>query len=75
MENIKTIDEFVKIIDQLVWEKDISYFDAVLEYADKNNIEIEVLASLIKRSAFLKSKIYNDAAELNMVEKVNKLPK
>jgi predicted aldo/keto reductase-like oxidoreductase len=52
----------------------IPYIDAVIEYAEKNEVEIEVVGEIIRRSPVLKAKIHDEAEELNMIERQAKLP-
>lgn len=52
----------------------VPYIDAVVEYATKNELEIEVVGEIIKKSPLLKAKIYREAEELNMIEKLVRLP-
>lgn len=53
---------------------DVSYIDALVFYAQKHDIEIELLGEMIRRSSILKSKVRDDAEKLNMVEVSHKLP-
>jgi predicted aldo/keto reductase-like oxidoreductase len=55
-------------------EAGVPYIDAVVEYATKNELEIEVVGEIIKKSPLLKAKIYREAEELNMIEKLVRLP-
>ena len=57
-----------------VISKGVPYIDAVIDYADLHNLEVEVIGEIIKRSPVLKAKIYREAEELNMVEKLVRLP-
>lgn len=52
----------------------IPYIDAVIEYAEKNEVEIEVVGEIIRRSPVLKAKIHSEAEELNMMERTARLP-
>ncbi|MDA8866198.1 late promoter transcription accessory protein [Porticoccaceae bacterium] len=52
----------------------VPYIDAVVEYAEKNSLEIEVVGEIVRKSPLLKAKIYREAEELNMVEKLVRLP-
>ena len=52
----------------------VPYIDAVVEYAEKNGLEIEVVGEIIRKSPLLKANIYREAEELNMVEKLVRLP-
>jgi hypothetical protein len=68
------VSEFVKEIDKIASNGSISYFDAVIDYCEKNNIEMETAASIIKQSTLLKSKIQIEAENLNMIRKSARLP-
>lgn len=64
---------FSMIIEQVVKDKRISYFDAVLWYCEQNEIEIETGAKLI--NTIIKKKIEAEASEMNVLkEKIAKLP-
>ena len=52
----------------------VPFIDAIVAYAEEEGLEIEVLGELIRRSPVLKSKVYDEAIELNMVEKIARLP-
>ncbi len=54
--------------------KGVPYIDAVIYYAEKYGLEVEVVGEIIRRSPVLKAKIYKEAEELNMVEKLTRLP-
>jgi Phage late-transcription coactivator len=71
---LKTPSEFMIEIDILATEKRISYLDAVILYCEQNQIEIETAASLIRGSTKMKSKIQDDAEELNYLPKTRRLP-
>jgi hypothetical protein len=45
----------------------IPYIEALVEYSEKNNIEIEVVASVVKKSAVLREKVKSEAINLRMV--------
>ena len=61
------ITDFSLRIEDLVWEKDISYMEAILLYCENTGFEIEVAAKLI--SSALRSKIKMEAEELNFLPK------
>ena len=56
-------------IEEIVYMKDISYMDAIIEYCEQNEVEIEVAASLISNN--LKSKIQLEAEDLHYLKKSN----
>ena len=74
MANKEEITNFSLLIEELVWEKDISYMDAVILYCENTGFELETAAKLI--SGTLKSKIKIEAEELNFLPRSNtaKLP-
>lgn len=72
--SVKSVQEFIKEIDKLVIDHSIDYIDAVVYYCEKNGIEIETAASLIKSSSKIKAKIQCAAEEKNYLPKTAKLP-
>jgi len=74
MPNKDEITEFSLKIEELVWEKDVSYMDAIILYCEQTGFEIELAAKLI--SGVLKSKIKMEAEALHFIPKSNtaKLP-
>ena len=52
----------------------VPYIDSVIDYADRNQLEVEVIGEIIRRSPVLKAEIYKEAEELNMVERLVRLP-
>ena len=65
---IKTTSQFALEIEMVVKEKKIDYLDAVMYYVEKNNIEVETAASLIKSSQILKGKIAAEAEQLRLLK-------
>jgi hypothetical protein len=47
----------------------VPYIDAIVEYSERNNLEIESVAAVIKKSSILKEKIRTEAVKLRMVQK------
>ena len=73
IKSVKNAEKFAKDIQELVREKRLSYLDAVIYYCDLKGIEVESVASLIKGNPCIKSKIQEDAEELNFLPKSCKL--
>jgi len=71
---IKSADTFYDDIEDLVWQHDINYIDAVVLYCEINNLEIESVVSLVRKNENLKSKISLDAEVLHFLPKVQRLP-
>jgi predicted metallopeptidase len=74
MNSILKIQNVCEKIEGIVIKYNISYIDAVVMYCEKNNIEIESLAKLIKSNSMLKSKLQSEAESLNYLPKSNTLP-
>lgn len=71
---VKSSSEFLHNIDIIVKEKNLEYIDAVIYYCEKNNIELETAASVIRNSSYMKYNIQIEAENLNFLPKSAKLP-
>jgi len=45
----------------------VSYIDALVEYARINDLEIETVADIVKKSSILKEKVRSEAVEARLV--------
>jgi hypothetical protein len=72
--NIKSASDFVIEIEMIVKDKNCEYMDAIVIYCERNNIEVETAADLIKHNSVLKAKLQYEAELLNMMKKTNRLP-
>ena len=59
-------------IEQIVKDTELSYMEAVLDYAKNSEIEPEAMAKMLNQS--IKDKIEVEAQDLNMLKKSAKLP-
>ena len=59
-------------IEEIVKEKELSYMDAVLHYAQKSELEPEAMAKMLNQS--IKDKIEVEAQSLNMLKRTAKFP-
>jgi len=66
--NIRTPTQFVAEVEKIVKEKRMTYLDACLDYARTANVEVETIASLIKGSQVLKSKVQADAEDQKLLK-------
>jgi Phage late-transcription coactivator len=66
------IREFSILIEELAVQLKCSRMDAILHHCQESGLEIEVASTLI--SSALKSKIKEEAQELNLIKKTSKLP-
>ena len=67
-------DIFYNEIDSLVKKFNLTYIDAVTYYCEKNGIEIEIAASLIKSNPRIKSAVQVEGEDLNILPKSARLP-
>lgn len=68
-----TTEKFTKEIERIVSTFDIDYMDAVIHFCEKNNIELETAASIIRSNLKIKSKLQLEAENLNFLPKSAKL--
>ena len=59
-------------IEQIVKDTELSYMEAVLDYAKNSEIEPEAMAKMLNQS--IKDKIEVEAQGLNMLKRTAKLP-
>lgn len=69
-----TSEKFIKEIENLVTRYDLDYMDAVVHYCEKNNIELEAAAGIIRSNLRIKAKLQDEAEELNFLPRRAKLP-
>lgn len=53
--------------------EEITYMDAIVDYIESNNLEIDVMASIIKRSQVLKELLREESETLHLLEKTHRL--
>ena len=70
--DLPTPTKFAEEIEDIVWDLDISYLDAVILYCERKGIEPEETKKLISKP--LKEKIEVDAMNLNLLPKRGVLP-
>lgn len=64
--------KFARSIDEIVSKTDYNYIEAIVEHCKVTGMEIEVAATLVNQN--LKAKIENNAMDLNLLPKSNRLP-
>jgi len=69
-----TPSKFALEIEKLVAEENLNYIDAICQYCEVNNIEVETVAKLISKP--LKERLKWDATRLNFMKRTSraKLP-
>lgn len=66
------IAEFSNMIIELAEQMDTSVMDTIVHHCERSGMEIDVASTLV--SSALKSKIREEAQELNLLKKNSKLP-
>ena len=69
-----TTEKFLAEIEKLVLDFNMDYLDAVVYYCERNNLEVETAASIIRSNLKIKSKLQVEAENLNFLPKTAKLP-
>lgn len=64
--SVETITkEICKIAEE---NPSLNYYEAAVEYSEINDIELEIISEIIRRSVILKEKIRKDAEKMKMVK-------
>jgi murein endopeptidase len=66
------ISEFSDLINEIAENQGMTRMEAIIHHCEQTGLEIDVASSLI--SSALKSKIREEAQELNLLKKTGKLP-
>ncbi len=69
-----TVNNFQTAIESCVHKKGMGYLEAIMWYCEQHNIEIEAVASLIKKSEAIKAKLEAECEDQNMIQRQPKLP-
>jgi hypothetical protein len=67
-------EKFFAELEKLIADHNMSYMDAVVHYCEKNDQEIEVVASMIKNNPKVKLALQTEGEALNFLPKTAKLP-
>lgn len=72
MDDLKA-EQILKEISDWI-NDDVTIMDALIHYADKHDLEIELIGEIVRRSPVLKAKVREDAERIRMVERTARLP-
>jgi hypothetical protein len=67
---IHTQSSFCQTIEKLVFERKITYLEAICEYINENNIEPSSASKLLNKN--IKQKLEYEASSLNMINRGKK---
>jgi hypothetical protein len=65
---------FSEEVEKICKRNGLDYIDAVVTWCERNKIEVEYVAALIKKDAALKAKIQSEAENLNILKRSASLP-
>jgi hypothetical protein len=71
---VTAANSFNEEIEKLRKSKNLEYIDAVIYWCEKNNLEVEFAAGLIKKDPVFKSKVQVEAENLNILKRGARLP-
>lgn len=74
LKSLRSSSEILRGIEKLVMDKELSYIDAAIHYAEQHNMEVETVANIIKMSTVVKAQIQLEAESLNFLPKQAHLP-
>lgn len=75
--NIKDLmltNNFVEEIESLKRKKKIEYIEAIVLWSEENKLEIETVATWVKKDPVMKARIQFEAENLNYMKKGARLP-
>lgn len=66
--------DFLRDVEEIVYESGTDYVDAVLDYCARNGVEVETAAAMVRKSESLRSKLQREAEDLRLIPRTAKLP-
>jgi len=67
------VNKFNHDVDKMC-NNSVDYIDAVITWCERNNVDVEAIANIIKKDPVIKSKLQADAENLNFLKGGAKLP-
>lgn len=74
IDKFETKAKLYKEIAAMSADQNISYIDAAIAYAEQNDLEVEFVASILSKNDLIRSKIEEEAEDLNFLKKKARLP-
>lgn len=74
LEKTLNANNFSLAIEQCVLEKGMGYLEAIMWFCETNNVEIEAVASLLKKCDVIRLKLEAECENSNMITKSHRLP-
>lgn len=67
---IHTQTSFCQTIERIVFERKITYLEAIVEYTNENNLEPQTVSKLL--NTIIKQKLEMEASDLNLIHRGKK---
>jgi hypothetical protein len=67
-------NQFATDIESMRRNGNLEYVDAIVTWCEKNGVEVEYAASIVKKDPVLRYKLQIEAEDMNIVKKSVKLP-
>lgn len=71
---LEKILKFNTEVENIIAERKMDYIDAILLWCEKNKVEVEYAAVMVKNNINLYSKVQVEAEALNILKKTATLP-
>lgn len=62
------IEILIREVSRMLINSDITIIEAIVEYCERNNLEIEVIAAMIKTDKILVERIKQEASKLRLIK-------
>ena len=69
-----SIGNFIMQIERTAVDNNLSYIDAIIHFCDKNAVEIETAASLLKSNAKMKARLQQEFEDMRLLPQRARLP-
>lgn len=65
---------FLQNLDNICKKDNIGYIEAIINFCEKNNIEIENIAEAINKIPYIIQKLQIEAEDFHFLKRTNRLP-
>ena len=72
--NILDSSTIFKNVDALVKTHSLTYIDAIVHFCERNGLEIETVAALIKNNGKMRAHLKEEGENLRILPKTDRLP-
>jgi len=72
--NSDMLSTIIEDIEQIRKTDNVSYIDAIADYCDRRNYDIEALGKKLSRDETIRARIQMEAEDANLLERTSRLP-